>query len=281
MSDSDEGDSPPRWTFSAQIRAPRNIASAIDRHRAQFERLSNQLRDLDQHYDTSFEMNIPLNSESAPPPPDPNGGMPVSNSYDPQVPPPGFGPKAPAIAFVSVLPPTPYEEKKESGESKRTLAYVQAQQKVLKYLETQSPHTLIPRQARRWTQAIDSTGNKTPKAEEALRLCYYMREQGYDVYNKLNNKTINLYVADQDSYVRDARHDHLYWKQNVVTNEVEFMAPSPGDRTARRNAVASVEMHLADTAAGAGNRTNRQRDRIAAAEARIQAQLEREPQDPE
>ncbi|KAH7402300.1 hypothetical protein DE146DRAFT_788000 [Phaeosphaeria sp. MPI-PUGE-AT-0046c] len=226
---------------------------------------------------------------SAQPPPDPNDGVSLSIGNAPQFPPPGFGPREPITTFVSALPPTPYEEQKELGDSKRTLTYVQVQQKVLKYLETQSPHSLNSRQARTWTQAIDSTGSKTPRADEALRLCYYMRKQGYDSYSKIQDTTINLYVVNQDSCTRDPRHDHLYWKQNIATNEVEFMAPSPGARSARRNAVPNVEMlfqtfdrsNSLSSSAAAGNYTTGQRAAIAAAEACVQIQLEQEPHDPD
>lgn len=79
--------------------------------------------------------------------------------------------------------------------------------------------------------------------EEALRLCYYMRSQGYDVYAKIEGKVIHLYVANQRSYIRDKQHDMLYWKQNFATNASASVAPS-APRAARRNAMADIEQTL-------------------------------------
>ena len=146
------------------------------------------------------------------------------------------GPKKPVVTCVSALPPTTYKEQDEPDGTQNTLAYVKVQRTLLKFANTHPTDSLSARQASRWTQDIDPAGRKEPKAADALRLCYYMRSQGYDVYSTLLKGCIHLYVVHQGSKVRDALHDALYWKQNVSTNSVEFMAASSA-RGTRRNAV--------------------------------------------
>lgn len=147
-------------------------------------------------------------------------------------------PKTPAVTLVPLLPKTTYKDEDDTKGMPKSLAYVRAQLAVLKYLETQASDTLTPYQARKWTQAIDPT-HKEPKAEEALRLCYYMRSQGYDTGADLEHdkKMIHLYVARGDR----PEHKLSYWKQNFETNEVVFMAASP-PRQPRRNAIFGLNM---------------------------------------
>lgn len=299
MSDSDGGEAPRRWSYSDRLR-PRhplqNIRVTIRRQQDLFERLSANLRDLDQlaeeHtelLDTLMDIDTDLPHMSARPPPG-STIVDANNSRDPEVPPPGFGlgPKSPITAFVSALPPTPYQEKRELEGSRRTLAYIQVQQKVLKYIKTQCPHELSARQARKWTQAIDDSGKNSPTATEALQLCYYMRARGFDVYNKLEDKAIHLYVVNQGSNMRDAKHDQLYWKQNIMTNKIDFTAPSPR-RSTRRNAVhdnvsAFAELARTEPSNPSGNlndRTTEQRAAMRVAEAELDRLLRSRNADPE
>jgi hypothetical protein len=143
-------------------------------------------------------------------------------------------PKRPAVTLVPLLPKTMYKDEEDTKGTPKTLAYVRAQLAVLKYLDTQASDSLTPYQARKWTQAIDPT-NKEPKAEEAIRLCYYMRSQGYDTAAIIahDKKTMQLYVARNH---HQQFHKLLYWKQNFATNEVVFKAASP-PRQPRRNAI--------------------------------------------
>lgn len=143
--------------------------------------------------------------------------------------------KKPVVTCVSALPPTVYNEQDEPDGTQNTLAYVKVQRALLKFAETHPTDSLSTRQACRWTQDIDPAGQKEPKAADALRLCHYMRSQGYDVYSILLNGCIYLYIVHQGSRIREALHDALYWKQNVSTNSVGFMAASPA-RDPRRNA---------------------------------------------
>lgn len=139
----------------------------------------------------------------------------------------------------SLLPLTTYNEKNESRA--RALPYVTVQRVLLSWLGKHASDTLTPRQARRWTQAIQPNTRK-PGAQDALRLCYYMASQGFDTYAKLKDRSIVLFVANQASSVRGEDYDHIYWKQNFKTNVIESVAlstlPSRPTRTSRRNAIA-------------------------------------------
>jgi hypothetical protein len=132
--------------------------------------------------------------------------------------------KKPVLALVSKLPKTPYKEQDASEAVPRTLAYVKVQRALLKHLDNYPSDTLSPSQARKWTQTIDATGNKEPKAVEALSLCYYMRAQGFDVQADVSGKAISLYCRTTTMQGDDA--DKLYWKQNFSTNRVEYFMPS-------------------------------------------------------
>jgi hypothetical protein len=196
-------------------------------------------------------------------------------------------PKKPIETVVSALPSTTYKEENESESSSNSLAYVTVQRALLKYAEKRALDSLSPHQARVWTQAIDPTGNKMPKAADALRLCYYMRSQGYDVYSRVLDSCVHLYLVKQESNIRDKDHDMLYWKQSVKTNQVVFYYPSPG-RGPRRNAVSNLASELSGfagpsipTARPATQEDGIRSRALREANAHLQIELEREPNDPE
>jgi hypothetical protein len=181
--------------------------------------------------------------------------------------------KKPVVTLASALPKISYSEQNETNGSERTLEYVKVQRALLKYMETRASDTLSPRQARQWTQAIDPTGNKRPKAADALKLCYYMRSQGYDVYGTIEDQEILLRVVTlQGTHA-------LYWVQSIVTNAVtETDAAAP--RTSRRNAMVDVDILNELQAAPVGPQTTRSAD-LVAAEARLQVLLEDPRANPE
>ncbi len=148
------------------------------------------------------------------------------------------GSRKAVVTLVPVLQKTPYSEQVEEG-AERTLEYVKVQRAVLKFLDDNSTEALAPLQAQRWTEAIEPN-TKKPKAIEALRLCYYMRSQGYDTYADIKNGMISLFVVNPDSMYRHERCDHLYWKQDYKTNLIVFRLPSSNERYARRNAMPSI-----------------------------------------
>ncbi|KAL5116411.1 hypothetical protein ACEQ8H_005647 [Pleosporales sp. CAS-2024a] len=131
-------------------------------------------------------------------------------------------PKQPILTTASVLPPTTYNEQKESGKVANTHAYVKVQCALLKFAQTNSIDSLSPQQAVAWTQAIDPTGYQRPEAAEALRLCYYMRAQGFDVYAQVKDEWVSLYLCHQGYYSPDPKRDVLYWKQSFKTQVVEY-----------------------------------------------------------
>jgi hypothetical protein len=182
-------------------------------------------------------------------------------------------PKQPVVTLASALPKTSYNEQNETDGSERTLEYVKVQRALLKYLETRASDTLSPRQAHLWTEAIDPTGDKRPKAADALKLCYYMRSQGYDVYGTIEDQEILLRVVTlQGTHA-------LYWVQSIVTNAVtETDAAAP--RTSRRNAMVDVDILNELQAAPVGPQTTRSAD-LVAAEARLQVLLEDPRANPE
>jgi hypothetical protein len=191
-------------------------------------------------------------------------GMPLTN---PQ--------QQPIVTLASTLRPTTYDEKNEAEGTTRTLEYVRVQRALLEYLDKKPADSLNARQARRWTQAIDPAGNKKPKAADALRLCYYMRSQGYDTYARVKNRTVSCFVVKQTT----RNHEHvLYWKQDVVTDEV-LNAPDAQPLRTRRNAIHDGPSFLA-----AAPRADPDMERIfeeadTAVMDAITAELERDPPD--
>jgi hypothetical protein len=138
-----------------------------------------------------------------------------------------------------MLPKTTYNEVNDAeGTVKNTPAYVKVQLQLLDYLGKQASDTLTPRQACHWTEKI--ADNKQPQAKDALRLCYYMRSQGFDTYADIRNGFVSLYIGNQVPAVRGPRTDLLYWKQNHKTNAIEHITSEAysAAREARRNAFA-------------------------------------------
>lgn len=130
--------------------------------------------------------------------------------------------RKPIVTIVSALPKTVYTDEEHTKNRPPTLKYLQVQLQVLDYLRTNAADSITPTQAHRWTQTVDPGGYGEPLAHEALRLCYYMRSQGFDVYAKFFfSKTFELFVVNQLSNIRGEGYDHLYWRQNFITNEIE------------------------------------------------------------
>ncbi|KAF1935512.1 hypothetical protein EJ02DRAFT_460308 [Clathrospora elynae] len=167
----------------------------------------------------------------------------INTIPQPPEPPERQEPKKLITTLVSMLPETTYNDAAKGTES--TLTYVKIQRGLLKYLATHASDTLTARQAHIWTQAISS--DRQPKAQDALRLCYYMRSQGFDTYADVKDGFVSLYIANQQTDLRGPQSDPLYWKQNFKTNE-HSMASGGGARGARRNAF--VAAPAADEAEG-------------------------------
>jgi hypothetical protein len=166
-------------------------------------------------------------------------------------------PKKPITTLIPMLSMTTYDEAEaeEAGEPERTLAYVKVQCQLLKWLGTNASETLTPLQARRWTQEISA--DKKTTAQDALRLCYYMRSQTFDTYADLKGGSVSLYVVNQGTEERGPKTDKLYWKQNTKTKEIEYTAPSSRHHGGgRRNAfvapsaTADIEGLLAQLSSG-------------------------------
>ncbi|KAJ5058383.1 hypothetical protein J3E74DRAFT_292427 [Bipolaris maydis] len=161
-------------------------------------------------------------------------------------------PIQPITTIVPVLEQTVYNEADETGGCERTLDYVRVQLKALRYLASYPSDALTGRQACKWTQMI-SPSDFEPTAQEALRLCYYLRSQGFDTCAKFKRGYMKLYVANQESNRRNSQVDVLYWRQDVTTNEITY-ACSPGISEplvvggggGRRPAVASLSLHATE-----------------------------------
>ncbi|KAJ4362057.1 hypothetical protein N0V83_010999 [Neocucurbitaria cava] len=136
--------------------------------------------------------------------------------------------RMPVTTLVPVLEKTTYKDEDDTKAAEKTLPYIRVQRAVLRYLEFHASDTLSPITARRWTQDINPE-TKIPKAEQALSLCYYMREQSFDTYAKIADGFVSLYLVNQSavpgSGVHTAANDILYWKQDFVTNHVEYAYP--------------------------------------------------------
>lgn len=158
-------------------------------------------------------------------------------------------PIQPITTLVPVLDRTIYNEVEETEGSGRTLEYVQVQLQALQYLASYPSDMLSGQQACEWTQIISLSDFK-PTAQEALRLCYYLRSQGFDTYAKFKRGYMNLYVADQESNKQSPHVDVLYWKQDVSTNEIRYQCsprtPGPTVVGGRRNAVTTLSLHTVE-----------------------------------
>jgi hypothetical protein len=154
------------------------------------------------------------------------------------------GPKKPVTTLVSMLPETTYREANDG--TARTPQYVRVQRQLLQYLELHASETLTPRQALRWTAEI--ADDKEPPAKDALRLCYYMRSQGFDTYAAFQDDFMSLYIANQNTNteVGESQSDLLYWKQNFKNNvmavDVEAYLELTRARGERRNAYPPPEI---------------------------------------
>lgn len=154
---------------------------------------------------------------------------------------PQRGPKKPVTTLVSMLPKTTYNETDEAEDTVRSLAYIRIQLQLLQWLGLHASDTLTVRQAYYWTENIAE--DKHPQAKDALRLCYYMRSQGFDTYAKFQKSRMSLYIASQPTEVTSPKSDRLYWCQDHLTNEVAHelrtVPVSSGARGGRRNAFSS------------------------------------------
>ncbi|KAI4694431.1 hypothetical protein J4E81_006648 [Alternaria sp. BMP 2799] len=124
----------------------------------------------------------------------------------------------PATTLVSMLPKTPYNEVKEAEGTVNTPAYTKVQLALLEYLNKHASEKLTVRQAHNWTERI--ADNMHPAAKDALRLCYYMRSQGFDTYADVRDGSIELYLSKQ-APEKGRSKASLYWKQNYSTNAIE------------------------------------------------------------
>ncbi|KAL1592877.1 hypothetical protein SLS59_009519 [Nothophoma quercina] len=128
---------------------------------------------------------------------------------------------------ISVLPRARYKEQHEEN-FHRSLEYVHIQNKILAAL-VKHDTILTAREAYKWTSRIGCPGIR-PQPLQALRLCYYMRSLGYETYAHVKadidprtarqRAMLQLLVANAKSEERGIGHDHLYWAQNLNTNEV-------------------------------------------------------------
>lgn len=141
--------------------------------------------------------------------------------------------KKPIVTVSSALKKTTYKDDKDT--TPKTLDYIKVQRAVLKYLETKPADGLTAAQARTWTKQIDPEC-MVPTAKDALRLCYYMRSQGFDVFSKIEGTLVLLFIVNQRSNLRGDGHDICYWRQNFNTNRVE---PEPEPETEAPMAMAS------------------------------------------
>lgn len=127
----------------------------------------------------------------------------------------------PVTTLVSTLPETIYDEKKEAV-CDNSLVYIKVQRRLLLYLSTQAADTLTAPLACQWTR--ESSEDTPARPKDALRLCYYMRSQGFATYAIVKNGYIDLYLANQHTDMRGPHTDMLYWKQNLVTYSIVFAA---------------------------------------------------------
>ncbi|KAF2824933.1 hypothetical protein CC86DRAFT_326263 [Ophiobolus disseminans] len=141
----------------------------------------------------------------------------------------------PVVTIVSALPPTTYMD--EEDKTPKSLGYLKAQHAALDRLNKNAADQLTASVACGLTQSIDPN-TQEPTAAEALRLCFYMRSIGYDVYHEIEDKTqsLTLYIVNQRSHIRSRKYDRPYWHQNFSTNQTHALFMST-TRASRRNAI--------------------------------------------
>ncbi|KAF2001730.1 hypothetical protein P154DRAFT_533624 [Amniculicola lignicola CBS 123094] len=127
----------------------------------------------------------------------------------------------PPISSPSVLPKTPYSEADDKSE--RTLPYVSAQVRLLKYLSKHGTDKLGIPYLHKLTSSINPGPNNEPSPAEAIKFCYYMRSLGVDVYSRLSldKTTIKLFLANGIGI------DKAYWQQDLQTEEVKQRRAAP------------------------------------------------------
>ncbi|KAF2020635.1 hypothetical protein BU24DRAFT_416311 [Aaosphaeria arxii CBS 175.79] len=141
------------------------------------------------------------------------------------------------VSLTTVLPPTPYRDADDRGTLNRDLTinpvsdrYVHVQVRILQYLQHSAAEDLSQAQAHSWTERISPDG--CPTVAEAVRLCYYMRELGFDTYSKLMVELdeLRLYIANKHVLFRDPERpniDRIYWRQNLKTGSIAVIDTSP------------------------------------------------------
>ncbi|KAG9191169.1 hypothetical protein G6011_09257 [Alternaria panax] len=153
--------------------------------------------------------------------------------------------RKPVTTLVSMLPKTTYNEADETEGTVRSPTYVRVQCQLLQWLGLHASDTLTVQQAHSWTENIAK--DKHPQAKDALRLCYYMRSQGFDTYAEFQKNKMSLYIANQDPEVGSPMPELLYWNQNFLNSElaheVRTVPVLSGARRERRNALPSDLRH--------------------------------------
>jgi hypothetical protein len=129
-------------------------------------------------------------------------------------------PLRPITTVAPLLPKITYDDDEDG--TKKTLEYIQTQIKLLQWLGSHPWDSLSAHQACEWTQMV--APDSRPSAKDAVRLCYYMRSQGFETYAQFHQGIMSLYVANQQTHIRGPHTDMLYWKQDVTTNYMHSAA---------------------------------------------------------
>jgi hypothetical protein len=212
--------------FGSYLAAQADLAEARDpdERREALQRHNNFQHQLDGHQGGTQTMSDPATL----PPPAPAG----SDAHNPVE-----KAKMPITTLLSALPKTTYNDAEDTSE--KSSEYIGVQRALLKYLATHASDSLAPRQAYAWTEAISS--DKKPKAQDTLRLCYYMRSQGFDTYAHFKGTLLLLYIVHPRAKWAYPEQDGLYWMQDYKTNVIPDnpLADEAAEGRARRNAIVS------------------------------------------
>ncbi|OCL10780.1 hypothetical protein AOQ84DRAFT_374605 [Glonium stellatum] len=126
---------------------------------------------------------------------------------------------------IPILPSTPYQD--DDSQVPRSTGFVTAQRRILEF-QLRFPHReLTVGDARGFTSMISPHGFPSPRppypsVNEAIRMCYYMRELGYNTFVELKPAKKEVWLILRTRIILTQR-DQIYWVQNWESGVVRHM----------------------------------------------------------
>ncbi|ORY01195.1 hypothetical protein BCR34DRAFT_100394 [Clohesyomyces aquaticus] len=138
------------------------------------------------------------------------------------------------IDSAPFLPQTPYLDSAPTV-PRPSDGLLSMQIRVLELLRLQAADSLTASHLAALTRDINPS--VVPDPQEALRLCYYMRQLGIATYSRLEEKQFRCFLANPNYRIRNDINDVCYWNQEY-NGTVTLREPvSRRPRHSRRNAM--------------------------------------------